>query len=40
VAGKSIKIRSDVVECKIPLLLSKETMKKAQMIIDLNDDTA
>ena len=38
-AGKNISIRTDIVECNIPLLLSKASMKKAGMIIDTNDDT-
>ena len=39
-ADKQIRIRTDVVESNIPLLLSKESMKKANMIINLIDDTA
>ena len=38
-AGKNIKIRTDIVDCNIPLLLSKESMKKAGMVIDTNTDT-
>ena len=38
-AGKNISIRTDVVDCNIPLLLSKASMKKAGMIIDTNNDT-
>lgn len=33
-------IRTDVVTCNIPLLLSRSSMKKAEIIIDLNNDTA
>jgi hypothetical protein len=39
-AGRNIKIKADVVDCNIPLLLSKASMKKAGMVIDLNTDTA
>ena len=39
-AGKNIHIRTDVVDCNLPLLLSKASMKKAGMIIDTNTDTA
>ena len=39
-AGKNINIRTDIVDCNIPLLLSKESMKKAGMVIDTNTDTA
>ena len=40
-AGKSINIRTDVVKSDIPLLFSKDSMKKAQMKIDLvNDDVS
>ena len=38
-AGKNINIRTDIVECNIPLLLSKASMKKAGMVIDTNTDT-
>lgn len=38
-AGKSVKIKTDIVECSIPLLLSKASMKRAGMIIDLINDT-
>ena len=38
-AGKSIAIKTDVVNCNIPLLLSKSSMKTAGMVIDMNDDT-
>lgn len=39
-AGKHVKIRTDVVESNIPLLFSKESMKKAEMKINLVDDSA
>ena len=38
-AGKKIQICTDIVECNVPLLLSKESMKKAGMSIDLKNDT-
>jgi hypothetical protein len=38
-AGVNINIRSDVVDCDIPLLLSKASMKKAGMVIDMVSDT-
>ena len=38
-AGKSIRIKTDVVACNIPLLLSKSSMKRAGMIINLKNDT-
>ena len=39
-AGKNVTIRTDVVACNVPLLLSKTSMKRAGMIINLNNDTA
>ena len=39
VAGKHVNIKADVVSCNIPLLLSKESMKNASMVINMNDDT-
>ena len=39
-AGHKVKIRTDVVDSDIPLLLSKAAMKKAQMKLDLVHDTA
>ena len=39
-AGKTIQIKADVVSCNIPLLLSKRSMKRADMVIDLKTDTA
>jgi len=38
--GRHITITTDVVECNIPLLLSRSSMKKAGMKINLVDDTA
>ena len=38
IAGKSVKIKADVVECNIPLLLSRTSMKKSGMVLDLNKD--
>ena len=38
--GKDIQIKTDVVDSNIPLLLSKEAMKKACMKLDLESDTA
>lgn len=32
-------ITTDVVECNIPLLLSKKSMKKAKMVLDFHKDT-
>ena len=37
-AGKHVNIKADVVSCNIPLLLSKESMKNASMVITMNDD--
>ena len=39
-AGKQVKITTDVVDSDIPLLLSKSAMKKARMRLDLENDTA
>ena len=39
-ADKNIMIRTDVVKCNIPLLLSKSSMKRAGMILNLNSDSA
>ena len=39
-AGKSIVIRADVVDSDIPLLLSKDSMKKAKIKLDLENDQA
>lgn len=40
VVGKEVTIRTDVVESDIPLLLSKDSMKKAGVKLDLQNDTA
>ena len=39
IAGKSVKIKADVVECNIPLLFSRTTTKEARMVLDLNKDS-
>lgn len=39
-ADKSVTIQTDVVESDIPLLLSKDAMKKAGVKMDLENDTA
>ena len=39
-AGKKVTIKTDVVDSDIPLLLSKDAMKKACMKLDLESDTA
>lgn len=38
-ADKTITIKTDIVDCCIPLLLSRSSMKTAGMIIDLKSDT-
>ena len=38
-AGKNVKIRTDVVEPNIPLLLSRNSMKKSSMMINFFEDT-
>lgn len=40
IVGKNIRIRADIIDADIPLLLSKEAMKKAEMKLDLVNDTA
>ena len=40
IAGKRVNIRTDVVNSDIPLLLSKDAMKKACVKLDLETDTA
>ena len=40
IGNKDIFIEADVIDCDIPLLLSKESMKKAQTVIDFNNDNA
>lgn len=39
-AGKKVTIKTDVVASNLPLLLSKEAMKKAKVKLNLIDDTA
>ena len=38
--GTKCTIETDVVESKLPLLLSKNSLKKAQTVLDMNSDTA
>ena len=40
VGGKSADITADIVDCKIPLLLSRKAMTKAEMVIDFGNHTA
>ena len=40
IGGKSADITADVVECKIPLLLSRKAMTKGEMVIDFGKHTA
>jgi len=40
VVGKNVRIKTDVVESHIPLLLSKTAMKKAEMMLDIANDSA
>ena len=40
IAGSECEIQADVVESDIPLLLSKESMKKAKVKLDLENDSA
>lgn len=40
IAGRNITIKTDVVDSDIPLLLSRTAMKKAQIKMDLENDTA
>ena len=40
IAGKHVFIKTDVVDSDIPLLLSKSSMKQAQIKLDLLSDTA
>ena len=40
IAGKKVTIKTDVVDSDIPLLLSKDAMKKACVKLDLETDTA
>ena len=39
-AGECCRLGVDVVECELPLLLSKDSMKKAEVVLDLVDDRA
>lgn len=39
-AGRNVNIRTDVVDCNIPLLLSRSAMKRAGIVIDFSGDTA
>ncbi len=38
-AGEKVNIKTDVVDCNIPLLLSKSAMKRAKMNIDFSNDS-
>ena len=38
IGGKRFMINADIVEAEIPLLLSKDAMKKANVIINLKND--
>ena len=38
-ADKNVVISTDIVECNIPLLLSKESMKRAGMVVNTKNDT-
>jgi hypothetical protein len=38
--GKQVRVKTDVVESDIPLLLSRSAMKKAGIKMDLENDTA
>jgi len=40
ILGNRAEIETDVVECDVPLLLSKKAMKKGKMCIDFEKDTA
>ena len=39
IAGRKLKIETEVVNCDLPLLLSKDAMKKAELSIDFSKDT-
>ena len=39
IANKKLMIRADVISCNIPLLLSKSSMKRAGMVLNLTNDT-
>ncbi len=38
-AGEKVNIKTDVVDCNIPLLLSRSAMKRAKMNIDFSNDS-
>ena len=40
IAGVNVKLKSNIVSSRVPLLLSKESMKKAKMVLDIGNDTA
>ena len=40
IAGVDVKLTTNIVPSKVPLLLSKASMKKAKMVIDIENDTA
>ena len=39
IAGKEITIKSDVIDCDISMLISKNAMKRAGMVVNLKNDT-
>ena len=39
IANKKVNIRADIISCNIPLLLSKSSMKRAGMVLDMSNDT-
>ena len=39
VAGLRLEITTDVVDCDIPLILSKDAMKRANMVLRFREDT-
>ena len=40
IAGVDVKLKANIVSSRVPLLLSKESMKKAKMVLDIGNDTA
>ena len=40
IAGVNVNLSSNIVPSRIPLLLSKESMKKTKMVLDMENDTA
>ena len=38
-AGKNIKIKADVADCNIPILLSRDSLMRAAMEINMFSDT-